>query len=57
MNIDLDYSSFCNIYYKDAEEVAEITIAEHIKKHAFSDEHYWANAFTSTSHNAWKEQR
>ena len=21
---------------------------------AFSDEHYWANTFTSTSHNAWK---
>lgn len=33
MKIDLDYSSFCNIYYKDAEEVADITIAEHIKKH------------------------
>ena len=25
-----------------------------IKKNAFSDEHYWANTFTSTSHNAWK---
>ena len=33
MKIDLDYSSLCNIYYKDAEGVAEITIAEHIKKH------------------------
>ena len=33
MKIDLDYSSFCDIYYKDAEEVADITIAEHIKKH------------------------
>ena len=26
MKIDLDYSSFCNTYYKDAEEVADITI-------------------------------
>ena len=25
-----------------------------IKKKAFSDEHYWGNTFTSTSHNAWK---
>ena len=25
-----------------------------IKKNAFSDEHYWTNTFTSTSHNAWK---
>ena len=25
-----------------------------VKKNAFSDEHYWANTFTSTSHNAWK---
>ncbi len=25
-----------------------------IKKNAFSDEHYWSNTFTSTSHNAWK---
>lgn len=33
MKIDLDYSSFCDIYYQDAEEVADITIAEHIKKH------------------------
>ena len=25
-----------------------------IKKNAFSDEHYWSNTFTSTSHNVWK---
>ena len=25
-----------------------------IKKNAFSDEHYWANTFTSASHNTWK---
>ncbi len=25
-----------------------------VKKNAFSDEHYWLNTFTSTSHNAWK---
>lgn len=25
-----------------------------IKKNAFSDEHYWTNTFTSTSHNTWK---
>ncbi len=25
-----------------------------IKKNAFSDEHYWANTFTSPSHNVWK---
>jgi hypothetical protein len=25
-----------------------------IKKNAFSDEHYWSNTFTSTSHNTWK---
>ena len=24
------------------------------QKNAFSDEHYWANTFTSTSHNVWK---
>ena len=25
-----------------------------IKKNAFSDEHYWSNTFTSSSHNTWK---
>lgn len=25
-----------------------------IKKNAFSDENYWTNTFTSTSHNAWR---
>ena len=25
-----------------------------IQKNAFSDEHYWSNTFTSTSHNTWK---
>lgn len=25
-----------------------------IKKNAYSDEHYWSNTFTSTSHNTWK---
>ena len=25
-----------------------------IKKNAFSDEHYWSNTITSTSHNTWK---
>ena len=25
-----------------------------IKKNAFSDEHYWANTYTSASHNVWK---
>jgi AAA+ ATPase superfamily predicted ATPase len=25
-----------------------------IKKNSFSDEHYWSNTFTSTSHNVWK---
>ena len=25
-----------------------------IKKNAFSDEHFWANTFTSASHNSWK---
>ena len=25
-----------------------------IKKNAFSDEHYWSNTCTSTSHNTWK---
>ena len=25
-----------------------------IKKKAFSDEHYWTNTFTSTSHHVWK---
>ena len=24
------------------------------KKNAYSDEHYWQNTFTSTSHNTWK---
>ena len=33
MIIELDYKSFCDIYYKAAEQVADITIAEHIKKH------------------------
>ena len=33
MNIQIDYKSFCDIYYKAAEQVADITIAEHIKKH------------------------
>ena len=25
-----------------------------IKKNAFSDEHYWSNTYTSTTHNNWK---
>ena len=25
-----------------------------IRKNAFSDEHYWSNTFTSSSHNTWK---
>jgi len=25
-----------------------------IKKNAFSDEHFWSNTFTSSSHNTWK---
>lgn len=25
-----------------------------IQKNAFSDEHFWSNTFTSTSHNTWK---
>ena len=33
MNIELDYKSFCDMYYKAAEQVADITIAEHVKKH------------------------
>lgn len=33
MNIELDYKSFCNLYYKAAEKVADITIADHVKKH------------------------
>ncbi len=33
MNIDIDYKTFCDIYYKAAEQVADITIAEHIKNH------------------------
>ena len=33
MNIELDYKTFCDVYYKAAEQVADITLAEHIKKH------------------------
>ena len=33
MNIQVDYQSFCDAYYKAAEQVADITIAEYIKKH------------------------
>ena len=33
MNIELDYKSFCDVYYKPAEQVADITIAGHIRKH------------------------
>lgn len=33
MEINLDYKTFCDLYYKNAEKVADITIAEHIKKH------------------------
>ena len=25
-----------------------------LPKNAYSDEHYWSNTFTSTSHNTWK---
>ena len=25
-----------------------------VKKNAFSDEHYWSNTYTSTSHNVWR---
>lgn len=33
MNIDLDYKTFCDTYYDAAVQVADITIAEHIKSH------------------------
>ena len=33
MKIELDYKSFCNTYYKAAKRVADITIADHVKKH------------------------
>lgn len=33
MNIELDFKSFCDQYYKAAEKVADITIADHVKKH------------------------
>lgn len=33
MEINLDYKTFCDLYYKAAEKVADITVAEHIKKH------------------------
>ena len=33
MKIDLDYKTFCNTYYDVAMQVADITIAEHIKSH------------------------
>ena len=33
MEINLDYKTFCDLYYKDAEKVADITVAEHIKRH------------------------
>ena len=33
MNIDLDYQTFCDTYYDGAVQIADITIAEHIKAH------------------------
>jgi len=33
MQIDLDYKTFCDTYYDAAVQVADITIAEHIKSH------------------------
>lgn len=33
MNIDMDYRTFCDLYFKEAEEVADITIANHVSKH------------------------
>lgn len=33
MNIDMDYRTFCDLYFKEAEEVADITIATHVSKH------------------------
>ena len=33
MEINIDYKTFCGLYYKAAEEVADITVAEHIKGH------------------------
>ena len=33
MNIDLDYKTFCDTYYDAAVQVADVTIAEHIKSH------------------------
>lgn len=32
MNIELDYKSFCDLYYKAAKNTADITIIEHVKK-------------------------
>lgn len=32
MNIDLDFKSFCGLYYNEAVKAADITIAAHIKK-------------------------
>lgn len=31
--MNIDYNSFCNQYYSEAEKVADITITEHIKNH------------------------
>ena len=33
MNINLDYKTFCETYYDAAVQIADITIAEHIKAH------------------------
>ena len=33
MNIDLDYKTYCDTYYDAAVQIADITIAEHIKAH------------------------
>lgn len=33
MNLSIDYKTFCELYYRDAMQVADITIANHIKKY------------------------
>ena len=43
MNIELDYKSFCDTYYRAAEQVADITIAEHIKKNGQLNPHIDVN--------------
>ena len=33
MNIDMDYRTFCELYFLEAEEVADITIDKHVSEH------------------------